>query len=156
MLPFILAIMSKRGKKWRPLTTFYLHVRLRSASHLDSGRRCQCRDLPLHLSGVAAGSTADGGPREAGCWLLKRARLEKRLPSCQKSLDCGSLFRSAEVFHPRHLNLQSGNTISFDSIYCLSCLHALQHWQLPEMWNCSNNLIRSHFKHQLIDHRSHN
>ena len=35
--------------------------------HLDSGRRCLCRDLPLHLSGVAVGSTTDGGPQKARC-----------------------------------------------------------------------------------------
>lgn len=35
--------------------------------HLDSGRRCQCRDLPLCLSDVVAGSRAGGGPRKEGC-----------------------------------------------------------------------------------------
>ena len=37
------------------------------ACHLDSGRRCLCRDLPLHLSDVAVGSTTDGGPQKARC-----------------------------------------------------------------------------------------
>lgn len=120
---------------------FCLHVGLYLASHLDSGRRCRCRDLPLHPSGVVAGSRADGGPQKAGCWPLKPARLEKTLPSCRRSSDCGSLFRSAEVFRPLHLNLQSGNTISFDSIYRPLCIH---------IWDCNN--ILSHFKHQLTDH----
>lgn len=38
-----------------------------SMCHLDSGRRCLCRDPPLHLSGVAVGSTADGGLQKARC-----------------------------------------------------------------------------------------
>lgn len=62
------------------------------------------------------------------------------LPSCQRSSDCESLFRSAEVFHPLRLDLQSGNTISFDSITCLSCIHALDKQYLLED---GNNL--SHF-----------
>lgn len=36
-------------------------------AHLDSGRRCPCRDLPLCLSDVVAGSRADGGPQKVAC-----------------------------------------------------------------------------------------
>lgn len=111
-------------------------------SHLDSGRRCQCRDLPLHQSGVVAGSRADGGLQKAGCWPLKSMRLEKTLPSCRRSSDCGRLFRSAEVFHPLHLNLQSENIISVDS--CLSCTHALnKHCLLSQISERNSN--QSHY-----------
>lgn len=120
-------------------------------AHLGSGRRCRCRGLPLRPSGAAGYNTAGGGRRKAGCWPSEKARLERTLPSCRRSWDCGSLSRSAEVSHPQRLDLQNRISISFDPIWSRSRLHALnKHFLLPVIWDGNNNA--PHFQHWLTGH----